>query len=59
MTKKEIISLIERTKGILISLTNATCDFDCEVMDILRGLETLRIETENGKEYLMYEREER
>lgn len=48
MTKKDFIQTIRETEQTLISLTNATQDLDTAVMDILRRLESILIETENS-----------
>lgn len=48
MTKKDFIQTIRETEQTLISLTNATQDLDTAVMNILRRLETILIETENS-----------
>ena len=48
MTKNDFISTIRETERLLISLTNSTQDFDTAVMELLRGLETILVETENS-----------
>lgn len=54
MTKKDFIQTIRETEGLLISLTNATQDLDEAVMDILRRLETIAIETEESTDKYLY-----